>query len=78
MILFYLFLAVIAAFAIFIILALVDIVKGIITGRRSHYADNWATVIEAILGFAAAGGGIVLAVFVALLLLYVLFYAIFG
>ncbi len=78
MIIFYLFLAIIAAFAIFIILALVDIVKGIITKRESHFAETWATIIEAILGFAAAAGGIVLAAVIALLLLFGVFYCIFG
>lgn len=68
----------VAAFAIMILLFVVDIIRGAITGRKSNLAEGWCTIMEAILGYAAAAGTAILLPAIALILLYAVFVVLFG
>ncbi len=70
--------ALIASFAIMMLLGVVDIVKGTVTGKPSNLAEDWGTLMEAILGFACAAIAAVAVPLFALAVLFILFMALFG
>ena len=78
MLLLYLVIATIAAFVILIFLGFLDIVIGLVTGKEPKLAKTWGTIIEAILGFAAAAGAAIAIPALCLIILLVLFMGVFG
>lgn len=76
MILFYIFLAIIAAFGILFLLMFIDIINGLFRGKKTNFAEGFATIMEAIFGMLAAAGGVVLLAVFGLLMLFFVFSAI--